>query len=131
VNRPARRTLPWLFLLYLAASLVHFTHNAEYLAQYPNLPPTWTRTEVYLAWCAVTLLGVLGYLCYARGPRAVGRWLLAAYALCGFAGLLHYTRAPVGHHTAAMNATILFEVAAAAALLLNVLLLGRGRAAVA
>jgi uncharacterized membrane protein len=125
----ARGTLPWLFLLYLVASLVHFSHNAEYLSQYPNLPATWTRTEVYLAWCGVTLVGVLGYALYVRGTATAGRWLLAAYALCGFAGLLHYTRAPLGHHTAAMNGTIWAEVVTAAALLLNVLALGRNRAA--
>src|SRR5215469_12243644 len=40
--RHARQLIPWLFALYAAASLVHFTHNAEYLAQYPNLPASWT-----------------------------------------------------------------------------------------
>jgi hypothetical protein len=34
----------------VAASLLHFAHNAQYLAQYPNLPPSWSRAEVYLAW---------------------------------------------------------------------------------
>ena len=108
-----------LIVLYAAASLLHFTHNAEYLAHYPNLPPSWTRAEVYLAWGAVTVPGILGLLSTgaASGP---GLALLAAYALLGFAGLLHYTRAPWSHHSAAMNLTIGLEVASAACLLLHV-----------
>jgi hypothetical protein len=113
-------TLVVLIVLYAAASLLHFTHNAEYLAHYPNLPPSWTRAEVYLAWGAVTVPGVLGFALYRRGQRRSGLALLALYALLGFAGLLHYTRAPWSHHSAAMNLTIGLEVACAACLLLHV-----------
>jgi len=109
-----------LIVMYAAASLLHFTHNAEYLAHYPNLPPSWTRAEVYLAWGAVTVPGVLGFALYRRGQRRSGLALLALYALLGFAGLLHYTRAPWSHHSAAMNLTIGLEVACAACLLLHV-----------
>lgn len=109
-----------LIVLYGAASLLHFTHNAEHLALYPNLPPSWTRAEVYLAWGAVTVPGILGFCLYRRGHAGSGLALLAGYALLGFAGLLHYTRAPWSHHSAAMNLTIGLEVAAAACLLLHV-----------
>ncbi len=61
VRRKADRLLPWLLALYAGASLVHFAHNAEYLAQYPHLPPSWTRGEVYLAWCCMSALGVFGF----------------------------------------------------------------------
>jgi len=121
--------LALLVLLYGAASLLHFAHNAEYLALYPNLPPTWTRAEVYLAWVLVTLPGVAGLVLYRRGRARSGLALLAAWALLGFAGLLHYTRAPFGAHGVAMNLTICLEVAAAACLLLQVLRLAvRARA---
>jgi hypothetical protein len=116
----ARRALPWLLLLYGSASLLHFAHNAEYLAQYPNLPPSWSRTDVYLAWCSVTTIGVLGYFLYKQAYRRLGLLVLALYAGLGFAGLLHYTRAPFHHHTASMNLTILTEVAAASLLLIDV-----------
>jgi hypothetical protein len=116
----ARRVLPALLLLYAAASLLHFVHNAEYLGDYPNLPASWSRAEVYAAWCAQTAVGVLGYVLYRRGERRPGLPLLAIYAALGCAALLHYTRAPLGHHTPAMNATIWGEAVAAALLLMNV-----------
>jgi hypothetical protein len=116
----ARSVLPVLLLLYAAASFLHFVHNAEYLADYPNLPASWSRADVYAAWCALTAVGVLGYVLYRRGERRPGLGLLAIYAAVGFAGLLHYTRAPLGHHTPAMNATIWAEAVAAALLLMNI-----------
>lgn len=116
----AGKALPALFLLYAAASLLHFAHNAEYLGAYPNLPQSWSRAEVWLAWCMLTAVGVFGYVRYHRGDRRSGLALLAIYAAFGFAGLLHYTRAPLAHHTAAMNVTIWAEAAAAALLLVNV-----------
>ena len=116
----ACQMLPWLLALYAGASLLHFSHNAEYLAQYPNLPASWTRADVYLAWCCVTAVGLLGYVLYRSGLPRVGLTLLAIYGGVGFDGLLHYTRAPVAHHSAAMNFTIWVEVAAAAVFLINV-----------
>ena len=116
-----------LLLLYLVASFVHFTHNAEYLADYPNLPPWLTRGGVYLAWIGETALGLLGYVLYRFGWRLTGLALVGVYAAFGFDGLLHYTRAPFEAHTTAMNFTILFEVAAAALLLLRVVRLAAAR----
>ena len=107
------RAMPWLLALYAGASLVHFTHNAEELAQYPQLPASWTRTVVYLAWCCVTAVGLLGYGLYRRGSVRAGLTVLALYGGLGFGGLLHYTRAPMAQHSAGMNFTIWAEVAAA------------------
>lgn len=118
--------MPWLLLLYAAASLLHFAHNAEYLSEYPNLPPSWSRGEVYAAWCAITALGVAGYLLH-RGRSRLGLALLGLYATLGFAGFLHYARAPFSHHTAGMNLTIWVEAAAAALLVVNVLTLAARR----
>lgn len=119
-RRHAGQMLPWLLALYAGASLLHFTHNAEYLAEYPNLPAAWTRADVYLAWCSVTAVGLLGYVLHRGGFPRVGLILLAVYGGLGFGGLLHYTRAPMAHHSAGMNFTIWFEVAAAAAFLMSV-----------
>ncbi|MBV8143709.1 MAG: hypothetical protein JO184_01790 [Gammaproteobacteria bacterium] len=116
----AFRIMTWLLALYAGASFLHFTHNAEYLAQYPNLPFSWTRVEVYLAWCCVTAVGLSGYALY-RGPLPrVGLTLLVIYAGLGFDGLLHYTRAPIARHSAVMNFTIWVEVVAAAVFLISV-----------
>ena len=120
IPRRGYQMMPWLLALYAGASLLHFTHNAEYLAQYPNLPASWTRADVYLAWCCVTAVGLLGYVLYRGGFPRVGLTLLAIYGGLGFDGLLHYTRAPIAHHSAAMNFTIWVEVAAAAVFLLSV-----------
>ena len=119
-RHPAGQLMPWLLALYAAASLLHFAHNAEYLAQYPNLPASWTRAQVYLAWCGVTAVGLLGYALYRGEFPRVGLTLLAIYGGLGFGGLLHYTRAPIAHHSAAMNVTIWTEVAAATVLLIHV-----------
>lgn len=105
-----RRALPWLLLLYCAASLLHFWHNAEYVADYPNLPRWITEVSVYGTWLAIALFGLTGYLLFRRRHRMVGLGLLAVYAAFGFDGLLHYTRAPMSAHTLAMNVTILAEV---------------------
>ena len=113
------RMMPWLLALYAAASLLHFTHNAEFLAEYPNLPAAWTRADIYLAWSCVTAIGVFGYALYRRGLRRIGLAVLGIYGALGLDALLHYTRAPLAHHSAAMNFTILTEAVAAAVLLIN------------
>jgi hypothetical protein len=119
-----RNLLPWVFCLYAAATLLHFAHNAQYLADYPNLPSSWSRSEVYAAWGGVMAFGLLGYGLYAYAHRSIGRTIVGLYAILGFGGLLHYTRAPMHDHSALMNATIWAEAGAGALLLANVLLLG-------
>jgi hypothetical protein len=117
----AGRTLLPLMLAYAGASLVHFAHNAEFLADYPNMPAWLSRFEVYGAWLAVTAVGVLGYLLVRGGRQLVGLPVIAVYAILGFDGLGHYTRAPMAAHTATMNATIWLEVLAATLLLVEVI----------
>jgi hypothetical protein len=127
-GRCATAALPWLLILYAAASLLHFAHNAQYLAQYPNLPPSWSRAEVYLAWCGLTAAGLAGYLLYRGGHRRAGLTILLVYACLGFAGLLHYQRAPFGRHTAMMNLTIWTEAVAGALLLAAVVSVANAKA---
>ena len=114
------RLLPGLLLAYGAASLVHFIHNAEFLPDYPGLPATWTRAGVYGAWLAMTAVGIAGWLLAASRYRPAGLLLLAAYAMAGLDSLGHYVVAPFSAHSAAMNATILIEVAAAGLVLVEV-----------
>jgi hypothetical protein len=109
-----------LMLVYGAASLLHFIHNAVYLRDYPNLPAWLTSGGVIAAWLVVAAPGVLGYWLYSRGSRVAGSIAIATYAVLGFGGLDHYTVAPVFAHTLAMNLTILLEAATAGVLLVFV-----------
>jgi hypothetical protein len=104
-------------LAYTAASLFHFTHNAEFLDDYPNMPAWLTRARVYGAWLGVSAVGALGVALVVARQRLVGLSVLAVYALLGFDGLAHYSLAPVAAHTVVMNLSIWLEVLAAAALL--------------
>jgi len=115
------KALPWLLASYVAASFIHFAHNAEFLAEYPNLPAWLSRAGVYGAWFAQLAIGVLGYALYRRGRELSGLVVIAAFAMFGFDGLLHYTRAPLSDHSTVMNMTIWTEVVAAAVLFLAAL----------
>jgi hypothetical protein len=110
-----------LMLIYGAASLLHFLHNAIYLSDYPNLPQWLTAGGVIAAWLVVAATGALGYLIYSRVSRIAGLLLIAVYALFGLAGLDHYTVAPIFAHTVGMNLTILLESGSALVLLACVL----------
>jgi len=115
------KTLPFLLLLYGAASLVHFSHNAEFVTDYPNLPASWSRAGVYLAWLVMTGVGIAGWLLVSRGFVRSGLLVLAAYACLGLDSLGHYLLAPLSAHTLAMNSTILAEVTAAGLLMVEVM----------
>jgi hypothetical protein len=109
--------LVFLLILYCAASLLHFVHNAVYLSQYPNLPLWLTSAGVYWAWLGITAVGAIGYGIYCRVSQRIGLAIIACYALLGFGGLDHYFAAPMSAHSATMNATIWIEAAGAAVLL--------------
>ena len=120
MRTPVPKTLVLLLLLYGAASLVHFAHNAELLASYPNLPASWSRADVYLAWMVLTTIGLAGWLLVARGYQLPGLLLLAVYAALGIGSLGHYVLAPLSAHTVTMNGTILLEVTTATLVLIEV-----------
>ena len=109
-----------LLLVYGAASLIHFTHNAEFLADYPNMATWLSRSAIYGAWIGVTALGICGYWLVRRGYRVAGLCAIAAYAALGFDSLTHYVLAPFEHHSVAMHLTIWLEVGAAGLLLATV-----------
>jgi len=112
------KPLLYLMVAYAVASLVHFAHNAEFLADYPNMPAWLSSAKVYLAWLGVTAVGVFGYLLVRRGFWRAGLFVIGVYAALGFDGLAHYGLAPMAAHTATMNFTIWLEVAMAALLLI-------------
>ncbi len=112
---------PLIFLTaaYFLASLGHFTRNAEFLYEYPNLPEWLTRAKAYLSWVAITSVGGIGFLLVLKGYIRFGLALVAIYAALGFDGLGHYAVAPFAGHSFAANFTIVSEVVAAGALLLG------------
>lgn len=110
------------FFLFLACTLAHFAHNAEFLADYPNMPKSVSRPGVYLAWLALAAVAAAGYFLRVRGGRWTGTAVLMLATLMAFDSLGHYWLAPFSAHTAAMNATILADVASAALLLFATLI---------
>ena len=122
--------LPKLFLVltaaYFLASLGHFSHNAEFICEYPKLPAWLTPAKVYASWAAITAIGVFGLLLLRKRRFTPGFLAVAVYAALGFDGLGHYAVAPMAFHTFGANVSILSEVAAAA-LLLPVTLVLAGR----
>lgn len=114
----------WLLLaVYFIASLAHFTHNAEYIAFYPGMPAWLTREKVYLAWLAVTCVGIAGLVVLRLGLHALGALLLAAYGALGLDGLAHYTLALCSEHTLAANLSIWSEAVAGFVLMLLAVLM--------
>ena len=112
------KLLAALTVAYFLTSLGHFSHNAEFICEYPNLPASLTSAKVYAAWMGITSVGVLGFLLIRKGFVMTGLLLVAVYAALGFDGLGHYALAPMAWHSRWANITILSEVAAAALLLM-------------
>jgi len=106
-------------LAYMAASLFHHVHNAEFLGEYPNMPAWLTAAGVYFAWVAVTAVGVIGFSLFRWGYRLAGLALLAIYGALGLFGLGHYTVAPMAAHTSTMHLTIALEAATGVLLMIT------------
>lgn len=107
-------------VVYAAASLFHYSHNAEFLNEYTNMPAWLSRAQVYTAWLGVTAIGLVGYFVVRWRYQIAGLFVLAVYGLLGLDGLGHYAVAPPSAHTLTMHITIWLEVATAALLLASV-----------
>ena len=111
MNSLPNRSLLALVLAHAAASLLHFVHNATFLADYPNMPDWITPGGVYAVWLGEAAIGAAGVILLMRGRTMLGLALIAIYAVLGLGGLDHYTLASISAHTLAMNATIWLETA--------------------
>jgi hypothetical protein len=120
MNSLPHRSLLTLVVVHALASLVHFAHNATFLADYPNMPEWITPGGVYAVWLAEAAIGAAGVLLFLRGRTMLGLALIAIYAVLGLGGLDHYTLASISAHTLAMNATIWLETTTGLLLLLFV-----------
>ena len=112
------RTVAPLVAAYFLASLAHFGHNGAYIAFYPGMPGWLTSRTVYLAWLAVTSLGVLAAVLFRLRLRTAALIALAAYGAMGLDGLAHYTLALCSEHTLVANLTIWSEAVSGLLLLL-------------
>ncbi|NLG75549.1 MAG: hypothetical protein GX535_04890 [Xanthomonadaceae bacterium] len=111
VKQLETRPLIGALVIYAFASLFQHIHNATFLTVYPNLPPTFSVLNVYVAWAAVTTIGVVGFLLLRYRFFAPGLLTIAIYGACGLDGLAHYIVADFSAHTRVMHASILLEVA--------------------
>ena len=111
MNSLPNRSLLALVVIHAAASLLHFVHNATFLADYPNMPDWITPGGVYAVWLGEAAIGAVGVILLIRGRTMLGLALIAIYAVLGLGGLDHYTLASISAHTLAMNATIWLETA--------------------
>ena len=117
---------------FLTASVAHFIHNAEYIADYPGMPGWLTREGVYGFWLAFASPGVVAILCARlRRPR-LALAFLAVYGALGLDALGHYALALCSEHTLAANITIWAEavtglvLCGASVVILGRRVLGRG-----
>ena len=109
-----------ILLVYCAASLFHFIHNAVYIDEYPNLPGWISTAGVYISWVGITGIGLVGYLLIRYGKRFIGLVTVAVYGAIGLDGLGHYSLAPISAHTFVMNLTIWLEAITAVIVLIVV-----------
>ena len=107
-----------LFVAYSVASLAHFTHNAQYIAYYPNMPKWIGADTVYLAWLGVASVGAAGLVARRFGFQRFALLCFFAYGALGLDGLAHYTLALCSEHTFMANLTIWSEVLTGLLLLL-------------
>ena len=109
-----------LMLVYAAASLLHFVHNAVFIADYPNLPGWISASGIYLTWFGITAIGIIGYLLVRSGKYLLGLVTIAVYGIFGLDGLDHYLLAPISAHSLMMNLTIWLEAGSALIVLIVV-----------
>jgi hypothetical protein len=104
------------------ASFVQFAHHAEFLATYPNTPEDVTREGLYLAWMALTMVGMLAGGCAMLGRGMLAAIVLTLYGFLGtMAGVGHYAQGFWDEHSLAANATICFEAVCGLALAVRAL----------
>lgn len=106
---PMPRGFGLLLLAHACAVWAHFSHNAAFLPFYPGMPAWLTPEQVYLAWGAVSAVGVLALTLAWRGRTLSALGVFAVYGALGLDGLLHYTLGLCSEHTAVANLTIAAE----------------------
>jgi hypothetical protein len=109
-------------VLLCLSSFAQFAHHAEFLASYPNSSDDLTREELYLAWLALTAVGMLAGVCNVLGRGMLAAIVLALYGFLGaMAGVGQYAQGFWDEHPLAANATICLEALCGIALTVRAL----------
>ena len=102
---------------YIVGSFIHHFHNAQFIADYPNMPTGFPPAIAYVVWGTVTAVGLAGYYAVRRGYEILGLGALGLYGAYGLLVLGHYQLAPISAHTVGANVTIWIELVTGALLL--------------
>ena len=112
-----RRTLFWLLVANVVATVFHYADNVCYFHVYPE--PTWLNAKLVDAfWFVMTPLAIIGYLLVRHGSVQRGCLFLHAYAAASLLVLGHYRFAPFSAIAFRIHFFILLEAALAVALVL-------------
>ena len=114
-----RRTLFWLLVANVVATVFHYADNVCYFHLYPE--PTWLNAKLVDAfWFVMTPLAIIGYLLARRGRVGRGCLFLHAYAAASLLVLGHYRFASFSAIAFRIHFFILLEAALAFALILYI-----------
>jgi hypothetical protein len=126
MNKSATRWLLALLVINVGASILHYADNMVFFHAYPE--PPWMNPRIIDAfWFVMTPFAVLGYLLYRRGLQVYSSLCLYLYAAMSLLVLGHYRYGSIGELSLKINALILIEAVAAAALIGYVLWLQLSR----
>jgi len=115
------RTLFWLVVANITASIIHYTDNLLFLEAYPE--PDWIEPHLIDGfWFFMTPFAILGYRAMRKEAVGMGCLLLCAYGLMSLLVLGHYLYAPFLDIPPKIHLFIFLEAAMALLLLSYVLL---------
>jgi len=81
--------LLFLVIVNAISTILHYTDNFVDYDKYPQ--PAWiTPDSIYLAWIALTICGVLGYLFYVKNAFWSAYLCLGIYSITGVSSPAHY-----------------------------------------
>ena len=116
---PDRRHVGALFRVLVASvvlTTIHYTDNYLYFDEYPQ-PESLQRWHVYVAWLALTAVGIAGYALYERGYALPSYVCLVVYSYTGLSSLGHYLYGSLDEFTAKQHGFILVDGLSGAAVL--------------
>lgn len=110
------KTLMWILLLNVVASVLHYVHNVMYFQHYPE--PDWLSAHIVdYVWFLMTFIGLAGLAALISNKRNTALALLYLYAAINMLSTLHYAVDSSDVMTIAMHSFIWLEALCAAGLI--------------